>query len=63
MVTQVSNNTELLLTLAGESTFLAFRSLYCLQERERPPRRRGSRRGEIDMPLRRSSRLSDQEDD
>ena len=63
METQVSNNTEFLLTLAYESTFLAYSSLYCLQVRERPSGRRGSRRGEVEIPLRRSSRLSDQEDD
>ena len=37
--------------------------MYCLQERERPSGRRSSRRKEIEMPLRRLSRLSDREDD
>ena len=37
--------------------------MYCLQERGRPSSRRGSRKGEIEMPLRRSSRLSNREDD
>ena len=61
--TQVGNSTEFLLTTAYKSTFLIYRSLYCLQGQERPSGRRGSRRGEVEMPLRRLSRLSDREDD
>ena len=55
METQVGNSTEILLTPEYEGTFLTYRSLYCLQGQERTSGRRGSRRGEIEMPLRRSS--------